>query len=290
MNRPLPAFPRHALVPLLLLALLCLLAPPANAARLRPAQPQVELEIVDRDTGLSLPQYRHGGQGWIPGEPGHRYAVRLRNRTGARVLAVLSVDGINAIDGSTARPDQAGYVLGPWQTLEVSGWRKSLGTVAQFVFVDPSASYAVRTGRPDNLGVIGVAVFRERARYPHAGGAIAPPSPSVERARGTTAKSTSANAGPANDAARSESGAAGASGEYEAPARLGTGHGAIEGSQAYYTAFERQGAPSQVTELRYDTRTALRARGLRIDTHDYNDMPYAGSGRPRAFPGFVPDP
>jgi len=290
MNRPLHAFQPRALVPLLLLALLCLLAAPATAARLRPPQPQVELEIVDRDTGLSLPQYRHGGQGWVPGEPGHRYAVRLRNRTGTRVLAVLSVDGINAIDGRTAAPDQAGYVLGPWQTLEVSGWRKSLGSVAQFVFVDPSASYAARTGRPDNLGVIGVAVFRERARYPYASGAIAPPPPSSERAREASAQSRSADAGAASDAARNERRASGAFGESEAPARLGTGHGAIEGSQAYYTAFERESAPSQVTELRYDTRSALRARGLRIDPPDYYAMPYDGGGRPQAFPGFVPDP
>ncbi len=100
----------------------------------------------------------------MPAQPGHRYAVRLHNRSGRRVLAVLSVDGINAVDGRTADLHQAGYVLGPGEALEVAGWRKSLDAVAQFVFVDPAASYAARTGRPDNLGVIGVAVFRERAQ------------------------------------------------------------------------------------------------------------------------------
>ena len=37
----------------------------------------------------------------------------MTNRTGARVLTVLSVDGVNAITGQTASPNQSGYVLEP---------------------------------------------------------------------------------------------------------------------------------------------------------------------------------
>ncbi|MCI1710798.1 MAG: hypothetical protein LKM39_11215 [Chiayiivirga sp.] len=107
--------------------------------------------------------YVHDGQTWIAGTPGHRYAVRLRNNSGERVLAVLSVDGVNAVSGETASAQQAGYVLGPWQETEVAGWRKSLNDIAQFEFTALGDSYAARTGRPHNVGVIGVAVFRERA-------------------------------------------------------------------------------------------------------------------------------
>ncbi|MGO4782125.1 hypothetical protein AB4084_42215, partial [Lysobacter sp. 2RAB21] len=65
----------------------------------------------------------------------------------------------------TASPSQAGYVLEAWQSTEINGWRKSMDDVAQFVFTDLPDSYAARTGRPDNVGVIGVAVFQERQVY-----------------------------------------------------------------------------------------------------------------------------
>ncbi|MEO6264273.1 MAG: hypothetical protein ABIO58_04845, partial [Luteimonas sp.] len=125
------------------------------------ARPLVDLAVVDRDSGQWLPEYAHRGQTWVPGTPGHRYAVRLTNTSGERVLVVLSVDGVNAVTGETADPSQAGYVLAPWQSTEIAGWRKSLDDVAQFVFTDLPDSYAARTGRPDNVGVIGIAVFRE---------------------------------------------------------------------------------------------------------------------------------
>ena len=141
--------------------------PPLLACAVRSqARPLVELAVVDRDTR------RHG---WIrsgtaasagsPATPGHRYSVRLTNTTGGRVLVVLSVDGVNAVTGQTAHPSQTGYVLGPWQSTEINGWRKSLDDVAQFVFTDLPDSYAARTGRPDNVGVIGVAVFEEARRW-----------------------------------------------------------------------------------------------------------------------------
>src|SRR3546814_20574948 len=104
--------------------------------------------------------------------PGHRYAVRLTNTSGERVLVVLSVDGVNAVTGEDADPSQAGYVLAPWQSTEIDGWRKSLDEVARFSFTDLPDSYAARTGRPRTVGVIGIAVFRERragriATQPH---------------------------------------------------------------------------------------------------------------------------
>ena len=269
----------------LLLALACAIPPAACAGRPWSSASLVELEVVDRDSGRVLHTYRHAGQRWVAGEPGHRYTVRLRNRSGQRVLAVLSVDGINAIDGRSAEPGQAGYVLGPWQALEINGWRKSLDAVAQFVFDDPAASYAARTGRPANIGVIGVAVFRERGSYPF-------PSAPIGQAR-RAAEGAGAAAAPAPapaDAARSERRAGGFAEPSSSPS-LGTGHGAIEGSQAYYTGFEREAAPAQLSELRYDTRAALLARGIAVEPPDYHGAYLQARERPRAFPGaFVPDP
>ena len=121
----------------------------------------VDIEVIDRDTGRPMPLYVRRGQSYIAGEPGHRYSINLRNRSDERVLAVLSVDGVNAVTGQSANPQQSGYVLAPYQSTEVNGWRKSHNQVAQFVFTAPWDSYASRTGRPQNVGVIGVAVFRE---------------------------------------------------------------------------------------------------------------------------------
>ena len=124
----------------------------------------VDIEVLDRKTGRVLPVYWHDGDRHVAGEPGREYEIRLRNRGDCRVLAVTSVDGVNVITGRTASPAQSGYVLDPWGLVEIDGWRKSMDEVAAFYFTALPDSYAARTGRPDNVGVIGVALFRERAR------------------------------------------------------------------------------------------------------------------------------
>ena len=85
----------------------------------------LDLAVVDRDTGETLRTYRDHGKVYVAGTPGHRYSVRMVNRTGGRVMTVLSVDGVNAITGQTASANQSGYVLSPWESAEIAGWRKS---------------------------------------------------------------------------------------------------------------------------------------------------------------------
>lgn len=249
-----------------------------------PAQgrPLVDVDVIDRDRGdmphgSPLDQVHHRGRDWIAGEPGHRYAVRLTNTTGERVLVVLSIDGVNAVTGETAHPSQAGYVLAPWQSTEVSGWRKSLEDVAQFVFTDLPDSYAARTGRPDNVGVIGVAVFAEARTtyYPE------PPPIYEPRRSASSAKERAATQAPA--AAEAD-----AMARDEAHQRLGTGHGQREWSPASRTGFIRASrSPAQVTQLRYDDYRTLVARGVlpRQPRYRWRD------DEPHAFPhGFVADP
>jgi len=57
---------------------------------------------------------------------------------------------------------QSGYVLGAGEAYEITGWRKSDAEIAAFNFTSAGRSYAERTGRPANIGVIGVALFLER--------------------------------------------------------------------------------------------------------------------------------
>jgi hypothetical protein len=124
----------------------------------------VDLTVVNRETGISLPVWRRDGRLFVAGEQAERYSLRIANHTDGRVLVVLSVDGVNIISGETAGYNGRGYILSPYQTYEISGWRKSETQVAAFSFTSLPNSYAAETGRPGNVGVIGMAVFRERPR------------------------------------------------------------------------------------------------------------------------------
>ena len=149
---------RRALLTLLAAAALtACAAPPAGAVG-----GLVDMQIVDRSRAETLSTWHYRGASYVAGRPGDRYAVRLTNRSGERVLVVLSVDGVNAVSGDTAAVSQTGYVLAPYQSAEITGWRKSYAEAAAFYFTALPDSYAARTGRPDNVGVIGAAVFRER--------------------------------------------------------------------------------------------------------------------------------
>lgn len=257
----------------LVLVALIVLAPLAQARRL------VDLEVVDRESGATLQQYPHRGEYFIAGAPGHRYAVRIVNRSNERVLAVLSVDGVNAISGETAATQQTGYVLDPYESTEVAGWRKSMNEIAAFEFTTLSDSYAAQTGRPGNVGVIGVAVFRERAPKPIYRNKLgkAADGEAKRAPERPAAAPPSATAGAAQDSARSEA----------APKResLGTGHGDSEYSSANYTSFQRASSqPFEVLSVRYDSYRNLVSRGVIPRRQRQPD-------RPDPFPGsFVPDP
>ena len=125
-----------------------------------------DVEIINRDTGEVLKVYRHQGEYWVAGQPGARYAISVHNRLGNRVLAVMAVDGVNVISGKTAAWDQGGYVFNGGEEYSVYGWRKSNQEVADFNFTALPDSYAARTGRPENVGVIGSALFCEKRPIP----------------------------------------------------------------------------------------------------------------------------
>lgn len=239
------------------------------------ARQPVDVEIYDRSAGRVLPVYWHGGERYIAGEPRHEYEICIRNESGRRVLAVTSVDGVNVINGGTAAPSQSGYVIDPYGAVEIDGWRKSLDEVAAFYFTSLPDSYAARTGRPANVGVIGIAVFRERIAYPRM---LRQP---VDAADAEAREGQPRSAAPA---AAAESRADSAKNERQ-PGRLGTGHGERRNSEASYTEFERASKkPDSVIRIFYDSRRNLVAQGV-IPRHWYAD------NRPDPFPaGFVPDP
>lgn len=270
-------------IPFRRLAVLAASAVVAIACMPLNARSLVDVDLIDRDSGQTLPEYMHRGQVWVPGTPGHRYAVRLTNTSNERVLVVLSVDGVNAVTGETAHPSQTGYVLDPWQSSEIAGWRKSLDDIAQFIFTDLPDSYAARTGRPDHVGVVGIAVFRERG-YPRPYPVSPPPIAQQGASRDAAAAAPSASSRASGQAAEA---AADSSYGKEAQQRIGTGHGTREWSPVGRTDFVRASrTPSQVMQLRYDDHDSLAALGILPQPYHYG-----WREAPRAFPnGFVADP
>ena len=250
-----------------LLLLIVLLLPglaPLAACGTAPA----EVIIYDRTARQVLAMHLHDGRCYVAGEPGHEYEIRISSRDTHRVLAVASVDGVNVITGETAAMDQGGYVVDAHGAATLSGWRKSLEDVAAFYFAALPDSYAARTGRPDDVGVIGVALFRERAR------------PCCDERLGQS-QSREQPASTAPEAADADGDAT----HHASSPRLGTGHGQRLASIARYVDFERASVtPDDVFTIYYDSRRNLLARGILPRPHF--------SGRtPDPFPGgFVPDP
>jgi hypothetical protein len=278
----------------LLCAALLALTASATAPTMARAGSLLDLAVVDRDTGETLRTYQDHGKLYIAGVPGHRYSVRMVNRTGGRVMTVLSVDGVNAITGQTANTNQSGYVLDPWQSAEITGWRKSDDEIAQFNFTALPDSYAARTGRPANVGVIGVAVFTERESTWRkrddeiARSEPAPPAPSLNGGLDARAQDSAA-AGAARPAAAPEQREAQSAMKEKDSSlakseRLGTGHGAREYSHIESTTFERSSSrPAEQLAVYYDSYRNLVAQGIIVRPIARQD--------PQPFPnGYVPDP
>ena len=238
-----------------------------------------DITIHDRSTGRDLPVYWHEGRAYVVGRPGNEYQVALRNRRGEDLLAVVSVDGVNVVSGQTANTHQGGYVINAWQRMDIRGWRKSLGETAAFYFTSLGDSYAARTGRPDNVGVIGVALFRRKPEPPPPVSIMPLDEPQAFRESRREKLESRADS---KDAARHQSPAPAASAAAPS-APLGTGHGRREDSQARYVNFERASdQPTETLTIYYDSYRNLVARGI-------VRSPVAPN-HPNAFPGFVPDP
>jgi hypothetical protein len=162
----------------------------------------------------------------------------------------------------------------------VKGWRKSLERTAAFYFTEIHDSYAARTGRPDHVGVIGVALF-QRKRFEPPPQDIAPLS---RRAMPEPGQGDGASGAPLESSA--ERHAESHAYREDRDAKLGTGHGRSETSYARTTTFERaSSAPAETVTIYYDSYRNLVARGV-----IRGPRPYEPGPAPRPFPGFVPDP
>ena len=205
-------------------------------------------ELVD-GSGRALPAFLHGGRRFVMGELGERYRIRVVNPTSSRVEAVVSVDGLDVLDGRPATTTKRGYIIPAFGETTIEGFRTSMDEVAAFRFSSVRDAYASRKGDDRNVGVIGVAFFRERAPEP----------PPVIAPRAGAAPAESEGRG----ARRPES--APAPKRDERPG-LGTAWGEQRDSRVRTTAFDREsGSPVRTLQIRYDDREGLRAAGVPVD-------------------------
>jgi hypothetical protein len=265
----------------------------ATHATAHPASARGYSVRVESPHGGALPTYHQKGRTYVLGHYDDRYNVRVTNHTGRRVEAVVTVDGRNVISGEVGDyTSQRGYIIDPHGSVLVEGFRKSMSGVAAFRFTDPGDAYSSRMGTPQHLGVIGVAVFREREPVawrrpkpmakPRADGwggaegraedsAGAPSSASKARPR--------RSAGSLDDMAERESS--------PAPQNLGTRYGEHRHSPAVQVSFVRARAnrPDSLLAVYYDDVDGLARRGIPVHPRY--------SGDPSPFPSnqrFAPPP
>jgi hypothetical protein len=220
------------------------------------------------------------GRLYFEARRGARYAIRLSNRSHERLGVVVEVDGLNVISGDRTASSWLGsnpgrmYVLDPWDTTDIQGWRTSLDQVRRFTFVEEERSYAARSGQANNkMGWVEIAVYRERRRavWRHyddgrpdthgrestfggdAGvGGAAPEAPATAAPKAEEKR--------AADAYRDSGGAR----RPEAQRYPGTGWGQATDDRVVVVDFEPERAPAQRTTLRYEYASGLRALGIDV--------------------------
>jgi hypothetical protein len=263
----------------------------AASAGARPAfteSPGTLLGVTLEVDGVSAPLYPApdgSGRFYVEARPGSRYSVDLTNRSGERLGVVLTVDGLNVVSGARDVGRGRMYVLDPWQSTSVRGWRTSLREVRQFTFVDEQASYSARVGRAnEKMGWIELAVYRERGsntwRWRHLDQSASPApydrGDGDESERGESDKRESApNAGAeapaAKSASRDSAQAPPASAAGAARSFPGTGWGRRAQDPVVLTSFDPEPAPSETLTLRYEYRPALVALGVLPRRAPYRD-------------------
>ena len=115
--------------------------------------------------GHPLQEYFEKGKHYIEARKGTEFSLRIKNNGFKRILAVPSVDGLSVLDGKEAGEESSGYIINGYDSLTIDGWRVSDSEVRKFFFSNPEESYAKRKSNGDNLGVIGIAIYREKENH-----------------------------------------------------------------------------------------------------------------------------
>jgi hypothetical protein len=225
------------------------------------------------------PRYAHNGRWYVEARKGREYAIRLRNPYAIRVAVALSVDGLNTIDArETTAADARKWVLGPYETVTISGWQTSQLEARRFEFTTEAGSYGQALGKTANLGVISAVFFKERVSNVRADAS------SDVAGRRAPAQESSA---PANQAAAAAAPAAKDSKTLDEYAATGMGHRTDHAVTQVWLDLED--VPAQTVNLRYEFHPQLVKLGILPPA--LTTDPLQRRERAQGFePGFSPEP
>jgi hypothetical protein len=199
--------------------------------------------------GLAQPRYAHHGRWYVEALKGRGYAIRLQNPHPVRVAVALSVDGLNTIDArQTTAAEARKWVLGPYETVVISGWQTSRTEARRFEFTTEERSYGHALGKTANLGVITAVFFRERV-------------PAVVSGKSSDDAGRLGQEPRSPEPARQEAAAA-ASRSNEADDYAATGMGRRTNHQVTQVWLDLEDTPAQTVNIRYEFRPQLVRLGI----------------------------
>lgn len=231
--------------------------------------------VVD---GVPRPQYQASGTWYIEAVKGREYGIRLTNPYPVRVAVALAVDGLNTIDARhTSAATARKWVLGPYETVTISGWQVSQSQARRFEFTTEEKSYGTMLGQTANLGIISAVFYRERVPRPF-------PTTGWSKDRNEEAAGAPAPGAPPA-AAGADGGAQRRAQSADEYAATGIGRRTDHAVQQVYLDLED--LPAATVSLRYEFRTQLVRLGL-LPESPVPD-PLARRQRAKGFGEFCPD-
>jgi hypothetical protein len=243
--------------------------------------------------GHRRPAYPARGTLYIEALKGREYEVRLRNPYPVRVAVALSVDGLNTIDARHTNAQAARkWVLGPYETVTISGWQTSMTHARRFEFTSEEQSYGAWLGKTNDLGVISAVFYRERVperiaameqdRAPRP----AVPAPAGENRDRSLPAAEAGAASPVGAASKQAAGTpAPAADEYAA-----TGIGRRTDHAVRQVFLDLESSPAASISIRYEYRGQLVRLGVLPPVQAAGD-PLDRRERARGFDaGFCPEP
>lgn len=272
----------------------------------------IEVTLVN-EQGEELETYKHDNQLWAAGTNNERYNIRIKNNTSSRIEVVCSVDGRDVISGAPGDyKTQRGYIINPFDSYKIEGFRQNNENVAAFRFADSKQSYTAKMGTPKNVGIIGVAIFKEKFApiawrdnfwwnrkifpsnpynewynplnpWPYNGDVFITCNTNLIRG-GIGASSTLNTRGGGGGGTYSAA-------SVSAPSEIGTEYGESLFSSVGTTHFVREvdSSPNEISLIRYDSMDGLAKRGIDISNSLKSKEPQAFPGV-RASAGFAPPP
>lgn len=237
---------------------------------------QVKINVA----GRPVQEYSKDGNVFVEGRAGSQFELTIRNLTGRSLLAHPMIDGISAMTGKDAERNDSdhGYVLHPYAEITVPGWRLNDREAAHFFFAGAGGSYAEKTGRPSNRGVIACPVWEEYVavrfdsfkrgdgslwQFQHADPNLVDHSVCDDENQGirSSMKSITRSRSIIPDSGMSASYCA----QQPTAGNLGTGFGEATSHRVHAVNFTvAQSEPNYIATIYYDDSVGLAKRGIQV--------------------------